>query len=395
MPEQSNLDAENKKLAEKYRPLLVLFPEIADNSTRSDHHRPVENTAGPTGYNPGRPPLDMDYHPRDIRLVLDNAHLPVRARARHRKFWRGWRQRTKEGKRDRLLKGMIEKKVPYIDLIDRHGPQEVDKFWDVYAKITKKDEQPEYQRTAYARVVRGTGWFKDYISIQYWLAYFFDDWANVHEMDWEMASVIIKKTRETEKPAGCVYSSHFGAFRLPWKDVQKVDDAKKRIDSGLHPVVYVANGSHANYFSDYPAYFNVSEIILSPLLRVLVRALGIARPFTDYIPSFEAGEKHFPDAAVIPEDKNDWTGDWRWLNFEGAWGSPVELTFWERIIKRIPVIRSLLSILGLFKRPIREAAPKGPNTRGTCWENPFDWANLECLDAMENRNWIEGTQDFK
>jgi hypothetical protein len=386
MPEQNNEHTKNVKLAEKYRPLLVLFPEIEDNSHRRDHHQSVDNKPGPISPRPGRAPLDRDYHPRDIRLILDHAYLPGGAKPQHRKIQRGWPKMTIEEKRNRLLNGMSEDKVTYVNLIDRHGPQQVDKFWAVYAGIKNKDENPEYRRTAYARVIRGKGYFKDYISIQYWLAYFFDDWANVHEMDWEMTSIIIKKTDITEEPVACIYCSHIGAFRKLWKDVDKVDENKNKSPEGLHPVAYIAIGSHATYFSDYPSYFNVSEPYLSPGLQTLVRALGIARPFTDYIPTFEEGDKHFPEVAVIPVDEKDWIDDWRWLKFTGKWGSPVELSFFERIIARVPLIRHLPMF---FQRPIREAAPKGPNTRGTCWENPFDWVNLECLDAVGNRNWIE------
>ncbi len=198
---------ENERLARKYRPLLVLYPEIEDGSRRKDHHRGGHGLGSP-------PPLDQDYHPRDIRLVLDHARLA------------GIKEKPT---REQVLEAVSENEVDYIDLIDSHGPKDVDKFWRVYAEIKKKDSNPEYQRKAYARVVKGSGRFKDYISIQYWLAYFFDDWANVHEMDWEMVSIILKKLDSTEEPVVCVYNSHIGSFRKPWKDVHKVDDAGNKM----------------------------------------------------------------------------------------------------------------------------------------------------------------------
>ncbi len=62
----------------------------------------------------------------------------------------------------------------------------------------------------------------------------------------------------------------------------------------------------------------------------------------------------FPEVEVISEPDNfgRWSGDWRWLNFKGRWGSPVQLSVWERIIARIPGLRIISKI---FKRPIREA----------------------------------------
>lgn len=359
-------DVENERLAMKYRPLLVLYPEIADGSRRKDHHR--------RGHGPGTPPpLDQDYHPRDIRLILDHACLP---------------DRKARPSREQVLEAMGENKVDYIDLIDKRGPKEVEKFWRVYAEIENKDSNPEYQRKAYARVVKGTQRFKDYISIQYWLPYFFDDWANVHEMDWEMVSIILKKLDSTEEPIACVYNAHIGSFRKAWKDVHKVNDSGNKHPHGLHPVAYIANGSHASYFSDYPPDFNVAENYLRDMLRIVVRIAKIGKDFTDYVPKFEDGVKYFPDVEVIPEPDQfgHWAGDWRWLNFEGRWGSPVQLSLKERIIARIPGVRAISKI---FERPIREAGPTGPNARiDSCWKDPFNWVNLECIDAEITRDWI-------
>ena len=366
VPTDENL--ENKRLAMKYRPLLVLYPEIADGSRRKDHHRRGHGLGSP-------PPLDQDYHPRDIRFVLDHACLPG----------------SKENSpREQVLDAMSENKVNYIDLIDKRGPKEVDKFWRAYAEAKKKDSNPGYQRKAYAWVVKGSGRFKDYISIQYWLAYFFDDWANVHEMDWEMVSIILKKTDSTEEPVACVFNAHDGAFRKSWEDVHKVDDGGNKDSDGLHPVAYIANGSHASYFSDYPSSFNVAEKYLRPMLKTVIRMvnIGIGADFTDYVPSFKDGVKCFPDVEVIPgPDKNGkWSGDWRWLNFKGKWGSPAELSLKERLIPDIPLLRTFIKV---FERPIREAGPPGPNARaGSCWARPFDWVNLECLDAEESRDWL-------
>ncbi|MFC1982245.1 hypothetical protein ACFLV5_00400 [Chloroflexota bacterium] len=358
----AEIDLENEALANKYRPLLVLYPEVEDGSKREAHHHEI-------GDWPGRPPLDQDYHPRDIRLILDHARLPGI---------------DKRSTRDQVLDAMSDNKVKYIDIIDARGPKHVDVFWDAYAKVHNKDNNSDYHRKAYARIVRGKHWFKEYISLQYWMAYFFDDWANVHEMDWEMVSIIIKKTESIEKPIACVFNAHVGSFRRPWKEVDKAGDDGKRNPEGLHPVAYIANGSHAAYFSDYPPYFCVVEKYLKPALSTVVRVTQIGRPFTDYVPRFEEADKCFPEVEVIPEP-TAWTGRWRWLSFNGNWGSPVELSFSERIISRIPLIRRFNMF---FQRPLRESVPKGPNTRGICWDEPFNWANLESLDAPEDTPWI-------
>jgi hypothetical protein len=56
-----------------------------------------------------------------------------------------------------------------------------------------------------------------------------------HAGDWEMVQLRLDGGR----PVEAVYAQHSGAERCGWADV--------RLDSG-HPVVFVANGSHASYF---------------------------------------------------------------------------------------------------------------------------------------------------
>ena len=206
LPNEQHL--ENERLAERYRPLLVLYPEIEDGSRREDHHHPDHSLGSD-------PPLDQDYHPRDIRFVLDNARLPATGIYKCLQYLG---IRRKKPSREQLLESMSKKNgIDHIDLIDERGPKDVDKFWRVYAGIKNKDDNPEYQRKAYARVVKGAGRSKGYISIQYWLPYFFDDWANVHEMDWEMVSIILKIVGSKEKPIACAYNAHIGSFRKRWK----------------------------------------------------------------------------------------------------------------------------------------------------------------------------------
>jgi hypothetical protein len=287
---------------------------------------------------------------------------------------------------------MSKNKIKNIDLLDERGPKDVDKFWAAYSSIRGKDSNPEYQRKTYVKIVRGSDSFIDYLSIQYWLAYFFDDWANVHEMDWEMVSVILKKAGQTEKPVACIYNAHIGSFRKAWNDVQKADDSGHLNPSGSHPVAYVANGSHASYYSDYPPAFNVAEKYVKPMLKTVIRLVatgkGIGSDFIDFVPTFNEGSRVFPEVDIIPEPDRDgrWSGDWRWLNFEGHWGSPAELTIKERLVPNIPLLRALVKI---FERPIRESGPPSPSTRpGLCWDRPFDWVNMECLDAEESRDWL-------
>lgn len=376
MPDEDNINPEYQELADRYRPLLVLYPEIDYDSQREEHYHPI-------GQRPGKRPLDQDYHPRDIRLILDNVYL---------KKWKGIAPCQE------VLKAMDENSIENINLIDKGGPKRVDKYWRHYAQIPDKDAKDkdgnkEYGRKAYARVMKGDKWFEDYISIQYWMAYFFDDWANVHEMDWEMVGVIIKKKPDSpEEPVACIGNAHVGSFLEPWKKVDKANDSEERDEAGTHPIVYIANGSHAAYFSEYPPHFNVAEPYLNGALRTVIRAANVAMEFMDYVPRYEDGVHLFPDIEVIPapqEDKDTgrkyWTGEWRWLNFTGKWGSPAELAFHERIIAGIPLVGRLARY---FSRPLREAGPRGPNTRGLCWDEPLLWSDLTCFERRDPSRWL-------
>lgn len=146
----TDLDIDNERLAKKYCPLLVLFPEIEDGSEREHHHHPG-HTLG------SAPPLDQDYHPRDIRLILDNARLPVTGISKYLAYLG---IRRKKPSREQLLDAMSKNKCKHIDLIDERGPKDVNKFWSTYARIKNKDDNPEYRRKAYARIVRGSGRYR-------------------------------------------------------------------------------------------------------------------------------------------------------------------------------------------------------------------------------------------
>jgi hypothetical protein len=342
-------EKEKIAIANRYKPLLVLYPEIESNSERKDHHH--------KDYGPGRPPLDQDYHPRGIELALDHAF--ARRVPKH-----------PELRRSEILDAMSSNDVDLIDILKDAGPGDVAKFWRTYAAIPQQERDERYPRKAYARIVLGFGRYAGYLVIQYWLAYFFDDWANVHEMDWEMVSVVLRRADEKVTPVGCAYGVHMGGFRLPWPEVEKVDDGKNPSEDGTHPVAYVANGSHASYFYYSPKHEAIAAFLgrrLSARLskQIMKRFRWIKNTFDDYVPSFAEGEKHFPEVEMIPDPdpQGHWHGDWRWLNFKGKWGSKGKLG-----------LRQLLTL------PWEEDGPTGPNQKGH-WEDPFTWIDWVCHNA--------------
>jgi hypothetical protein len=86
--------------------------------------------------------------------------------------------------------------------------------------------------------------------LQYWLFYRYDEWAaptmlgrlvQRHEADWEAVTIGFSAT----EPLFVAYSAHCGGRWLEWDDIQVADDSS--LSSATHPLVAVAEGSHANY----------------------------------------------------------------------------------------------------------------------------------------------------
>ena len=81
--------------------------------------------------------------------------------------------------------------------------------------------------------------------LQYWLFYYYNDFqllgplvsGGKHEGDWELVQI---RLGPSEQPEQAVYTQHKTAESRPWADVRKA--------GANTPLVYVARGSHANYF---------------------------------------------------------------------------------------------------------------------------------------------------
>lgn len=83
--------------------------------------------------------------------------------------------------------------------------------------------------------------------LQYWFFYYYNDFQLVssllsggkHEGDWEMIQI---RLEADETPVEAVFTQHKGAERQDWRFVTKAPGAADT------PLIYVARGSHANYF---------------------------------------------------------------------------------------------------------------------------------------------------
>jgi hypothetical protein len=112
------------------------------------------------------------------------------------------------------------------------------KFGDLSAIAADYEtRRPTLGYTVYCRVT------KDSTStvVQYWFFYAYNNAPlNDHEGDWEMMELVLDTA---QNPTWVAYSQHLKGQRASWGDVEKIDST--------HPVVYVARGSHANYFRPY------------------------------------------------------------------------------------------------------------------------------------------------
>ena len=152
--------------------------------------------------------------------------------------------------------------------------------------------------------------------IQYWLFYVFNNGPlNDHQGDFELIEVFLDSS---DNPQTVLYSQHFSGQNAAWSDVEKVDN---------HPIVYVAQGSHANYFKPYQGKLGLESDIVGD------------------------------DGIVIDFDQTNiiMLQDQNWLLFEGRWG------YWGNETE---------VALG-------RAGPHGPvfNQDGIRWAQPTEYLN--------------------
>ena len=126
----------------------------------------------------------------------------------------------------------------YVHVITR---AEAEQACQANAKIKPEDYQGKVGRPFYQPDGRTQ---PDDLALQYWFCYYFDDWANIHEGDWESITIFLRRQDDAWQPLGATYSAHENGARRHWEDVERLEDT--------HPVVYVASGSHASYFQHVP-----------------------------------------------------------------------------------------------------------------------------------------------
>ena len=176
----------------------------------------------------------------------------------------------------------------------------------VYAQVVQQPDEP------------------DFLAVQYWLYWYYNDWNNTHESDWEFIQVLFEASTVDEalasEPVEVGYAQHEGGERADW-------DSDKLEREGTRPVVYSSSGSHASYFG--------SSVFLG---RSGSEGFGCD---TTVGPSVRTQ----PGVILLPASVDDADDEFAWLAFTGRWGERQR---------------------GPFN------GPTGPNTKPQ-WSAPIDW----------------------
>ncbi len=249
-------------------------------------------------------PVDVNYHIDNSYLYLINSETPQLQTVIPSNLNRQYLENL-----NNLNTGDLENL--YLDNIK--GTVDNEKVISDY----KNRDTSKYPNTVYYRVedIQGNK------VIQYWTFYAFNKGdLNKHEGDWEMVQVVIP----TDGEKWASYSQHMTGQRASWDLVEKDGDNIK---------VYVARGSHANYYRSYSG------------------KLGIA-------------SDHCGDNGVIWKqgdyklvDIND-PANKDWIDFPGRWGevpSDVDEAITDAIFGQI--------------------GPEGPQyiQNGDMWNDPMGW----------------------
>lgn len=195
-------------------------------------------------------------------------------------------------------------------------------------KVQEVDEQLALHDNyfVYGRVVSDERW----AVLQYHYFYAFNDYrstangVNNHEGDWEMVAVFLENKNSSDKvedyiPTGVACSQHENGQFIFWES-----DALEK--NGSHPIIYVALGSHANYFKasgKIPTSFQFSGTT-----RRIVSVID------DILKWFHGGEEEegLPPEKVDGKNKfNDMlnanptivdisTDEPGWIKYRGLWG---------------------------------------------------------------------------
>jgi len=151
---------------------------------------------------------------------------------------------------------------------------------------------------------------KGRIALQYWYWYADDFWSGRqpptdevwqgHEGDWEVVTVVLDSAGT---PLFTGYSQHECGKRRAWKRVPK--------SATTHPLVYVALGSHANYYAPGDQPLDLRAQCYDPVGAAILRAdLG------GVVLDRTGGGRRLARLPIVPLTPRAPA----WLAYPGAWG---------------------------------------------------------------------------
>jgi hypothetical protein len=165
----------------------------------------------------------------------------------------------------------------------------------------------------YGRVARPRG----AIVLQYWYFYYDNTYSyeyppsdviwQAHEGDWEVVNVVLS---EDEAPQFVGYSQHCLGERRAWASTPTLD---------THPIVYVAAGSHANYFSPGSRSIDIQCLPAQAIAYLQQQHPTLPLPVDR---SFDGGEVAGPREAggTFTHIREIEDGRPSWVAFPGFWG---------------------------------------------------------------------------
>jgi hypothetical protein len=165
--------------------------------------------------------------------------------------------------------------------------------------------------TVYGHVVHENG----ETILEYWFFYYDDVYSytypasdlfwQAHEGDWEEAMVVLSAEGQ---PFSVGYSQHCLGQTRDWADTPRFDDT--------HPIVHVAVGSHANYFS--AGTHPINPACIPPAAIAVLQAHGLPLP-VDYAFTGPTAGPPGSGGTVMPVQQitDEVPG---WARFPGYWG---------------------------------------------------------------------------
>ena len=222
------------------------------------------------------------------REWIGNLHEQIKADA-EKVSGKLLRQLAKTGAYDELLEALERAIGPRV-----YPDNILNRVREQYQAAT--DPYTYYYRVGSERI----GYYDQFV--QYWYFYAFNPYINRHEGDWESVTLFFHEGQ----PVKAFYSSHEDGSEYNWDELETLTDPATQIG---RPLVYAAQGSHANYSSVENVKRNSGYISLQGDLEL---------PRDHFKPGGLIIGAH-PNAAA-DWGKADELDRYPWFVFEGHWG---------------------------------------------------------------------------